>query len=120
MRACAQLFLEQLRIQQPRVIITLGMVPFQLLSLVSTDLRYRSLGITEFDDLDARAAHLLAHVVFDDPDPTTATVVPICHPCQPQNGRRRSFRTSTLFTDEATLLKVVFMDTSETRIQSGA
>lgn len=107
MRACADLFLVQLRTQQPRVIITLGMVPFQLLQLVSTDLRYRALGITEFDALDARGAHLFANVTFDDAAHTSATVLPICHPCQPQNGRRRSFSTSSLYSDEATLLKHV-------------
>ena len=111
MRACAALFLEQLHIQQPRVIITLGMIPFQLLSLVSTDLRYRAVGIKEFEAVDARGLHINANVVFDDAHRTTTTVVPICHPCQPQNGRRRPFRHTTQYTSEAGVLKYV-LDTS--------
>jgi uracil-DNA glycosylase len=104
MQACAALFLEQLQLQQPRLIITLGMVPFKLLALVSTDLRYRALGIEEFKDLDAREVHINANVEFDDARRTTTTVVPLCHPCQPLNGRRRSFPHTDLYSNEAAML----------------
>lgn len=110
MRACAELFLEQLRLQQPRVIITLGMVPFQLLALVSTDLRYRALGITDFEAMDARGLQINTNVVFDAARGTTTTVVPICHPCLPQNGRRRAFSNATQYASEAAMLMYV-MDT---------
>ena len=89
MRGCAAFFLEQLKVQKPQVIITLGMIPFQLLSLVSTDLRLRAVGITEFKDIGARDMLINADVVFDDDQGTTAAVVPICHPCQPQNSKKR-------------------------------
>lgn len=104
MQACADMFLEQLQLQQPRLIITLGMVPFKLLSLVSADMRYRALGIEEFKDLDARELHINANVAFDDARRTTTTVVSLCHPCQPLNGQRRSFPHTDLYSSEAAML----------------
>ncbi len=105
MRASAALFMEQIKVQKPQVIITLGMIPFQLLSLVSTDLRYRAVGVETFEDLAARDMLINTGVVFDDDQRTTITVVPICHPCQPQNSAKRVM--SGAFEDEAGLLRQV-------------
>jgi len=88
MRHCTALFLEQLRIQQPRIIVPLGMIPFQLLALASEDLRFRAIGTTNFKDIDRRG--LASSIVnFELPEPFTAQVVPVCHPSYPQNGRAR-------------------------------
>ncbi|MBZ0207267.1 MAG: hypothetical protein K8H89_13145 [Flavobacteriales bacterium] len=106
MRACSALFMEQLSLLRPEVIITLGMIPFQLLSLISDDFSYRALGITEFKEIDARNMHINEDVVFDNAQRTTATVIALCHPCQPQNGRARHF--SNGIADEVDLLAKAF------------
>lgn len=106
MRGCAALFLEQLQAQRPKMIITLGMIPFQLLSLVSTDMRFMTVGIHDFAQLDARESTTY-DVVFDTPDRFSSTVVPICHPSYPQNGTKRQFMSATGVTNEAALLREV-------------
>ncbi len=107
MQGCAALFLEQLQAQRPKLIITLGMIPFQLLSLVSRDLRFRTVAIADFAHLDERGTTSF-DTLFDTPDHYATTVVPICHPCYPQNGAKRKFTQVAGPMNEAALLREVY------------
>jgi uracil-DNA glycosylase len=107
MSACLEFFIQQLSAQQPKVIICLGMIPFKLLSLVSSGLRLRSICIETFKDLDARRMNVIPDVEFDALPGRRFVVVPLCHPSYRQNGEQRFKREGAAYTSEAALLKDV-------------
>ena len=106
MEACCKLFIQQLEAQQPKVIICLGMIPYKLLSLVSSALRMRSVGIDTFKELDRRNMNVIPDVQFDALPDYRFIVVPICHPSYKLNGEGR-FASSTNVKSEGGLLRAV-------------
>jgi len=105
--ACCELFIRQLQAQQPRVIICLGMMPFKLLSLVSSGLRIRSIGIDTFKELDARKMSVIPDVQFDALPDQRFVVVTICHPSYKLNGPKRFVDNKGGYSNEITLLQAV-------------
>ncbi|MBK8531099.1 MAG: hypothetical protein IPL64_04305 [Flavobacteriales bacterium] len=89
MQACSAFFIEQLKAQEPRVILCLGMVPFKLLSLVSSELCLQSIGIDSFKELDARKMNVIMDVQFDALPKQRFVVVPLTHPSYKLNSRNR-------------------------------
>lgn len=107
MEACCKFFIRQLAAQQPKVILCLGMIPFKLLSLVSSGLRMRSIGVDTFKELDARNMNIIPDVQFDVIPEVRSVVVPICHPSYKLNGEGR-FSSSTDGTkSEVALLRAI-------------
>lgn len=88
-QACSSFFIKQLKVQQPRVILCLGMIPFKLLSLVSSGLRMRSIGIGTFPELDERKMNVIPGVQFDAVPDKQFVVVPLTHPCYKLNSSKR-------------------------------
>ncbi|MBK8583353.1 MAG: hypothetical protein IPL86_16495 [Flavobacteriales bacterium] len=80
MEACSAFFIEQLKAQQPKVILCLGMIPFKLLSLVSTSLLFKSIGVEGFRDLEVRELLVIDDVMFDALPGKRFIVGPLCHP----------------------------------------
>jgi uracil-DNA glycosylase len=107
MRACSAFFMEQLKAQQPTVILTLGMIPFKLLSLVSTSLRFRSIGVESFQALEDRELLVVDEVVFDALPGERFVVVPLCHPSYRLNGEGRFKTSGGRYASEVDLLKDV-------------
>ena len=109
MKACSAFFIEQLKAQRPTVILCLGMIPFKLLSLVSTSLRFRSIGVECFKDLEERERMLLVidDVVFDALPGKRFVVVPLCHPSYRLNGESRSQPSGGHYASEVQLLQDV-------------
>lgn len=107
MEACSTLFIQQLQAQQPRVIICLGMMPFKLLSLVSSGLRLRSIGIDTFKELDARKMSVIPKVQFDAMPDQRFVVVTICHPSYKLNGPKRFAVNKGVYSSEVALLQAV-------------
>jgi uracil-DNA glycosylase len=107
METCCKLFIQQLASQQPQVIISLGMIPFKLLSLVSSGLRLRSIGIDSYKELDARRMSVIPDVQFDALPSQRFTVVPICHPSYKLNGPKRFAANKSGYKSEVALLKHV-------------
>lgn len=107
MEACCNFFIQQLKAQQPKVIICLGMIPFKLLSLVSSGLRIRSIGIDTFKQLDTRNMNVIPDVQFDALPDQRFVVVPICHPSYKLNGERRVSFSLNGINSEVALLSAV-------------
>lgn len=107
MEHCCALFFRQLQAQQPRVIICLGMMPFKLLSLVSSGLRIRSIGIDKFKELDIRKMSVIPDVQFDALPDQRFVVVPICHPSYKLNGPKRFAANKDGYKSEVALLEAV-------------
>lgn len=107
MVACSAFFIQQLVMQRPKVILCLGMIPFKLLSLVSTGLRLRSIGIDTFKELDARGMNVIQDVRFDSLPEERFLLVPLCHPSYPQNSRLRFRENRGAYSSEVELLKEV-------------
>lgn len=89
MQACSTFFIEQIKAQQPKVIVCLGMIPFKLLSLVSSGLRIRSIGIGTFPELDMLKMNVIPGVQFDALPDKQFVVVPMTHPCYKLNRSKR-------------------------------
>ncbi len=107
MEACSAFFIEQLKVQQPMLILCLGMIPFKLLSLVSTSLRFKSIGVESFKDLEERKLLVMDDAVFDALPGKRFVVVPLCHPSYRLNGESR-FQTSVAnYSSEVELLRDV-------------
>ena len=87
--ALAVTFIEQIKAQQPKVIVCLGMIPFKLLSLVSSGLRIRSIGIGTFPELDMLKMNVIPGVQFDALPDKQFVVVPMTHPCYKLNRSKR-------------------------------
>jgi uracil-DNA glycosylase len=105
--ACSLFFMEQLKAQQPTVILCLGMIPFKLLSLVSTSLRFRSIGVENFQDLEERKLLVVDDAQFDALPGERFVVVPLCHPSYRLNGEGRFKSSGGRYGSEVDLLKDV-------------
>jgi hypothetical protein len=83
------------------------MIPFKLLSLVSSALRMRSVGIDTFKELDRRNMNVIPNVQFDALPAHRFVVVPICHPSYKLNGEGRFASSTNGLKSEVDLLRAV-------------
>lgn len=77
---CADIFIEQLKMQMPKGIICLGLIPFQLLGLVSRTILLANVGMTSFKEIDVRKAALLKGITFEQLPGFQTNVAVIYHP----------------------------------------
>jgi hypothetical protein len=85
------------------------MIPFKLLSLVSSGLRLRSICIETFKELDARKMNVIPDVEFDALPGKRFVVVPLCHPCYRLNGEQRFREEGAAHASEVALLNEVLV-----------
>jgi len=90
--ACADIFIDQLKMQMPKGIICLGLIPFQLLGLVSRTLLLKNVGMTAFRDIDIRETSLLEGIEFEQFPGFKTNVAVIYHPSYRKlNAKNRNY-----------------------------
>jgi len=90
---CANFMIEQIRLQKPKAIICLGLVPFKLLGLISKSLLLKNIGITEFKEIDQWELGLIRNVNFELIEGFKTSIGVIYHPSYRNiNKRYRRYR----------------------------
>ncbi|MFM9947217.1 MAG: uracil-DNA glycosylase family protein [Saprospiraceae bacterium] len=90
--ACADIFIDQLKMQRPKGIICLGLRPFQLLGLVSRTILLKNIGMTTFRDIDIRETSLLKGIEFEQFPGFKTNVAVIYHPSYRKlNAKNRNY-----------------------------